>query len=185
MERIWEKLKKRLIKKLLTDPHTAFWRNGFSGTVIRLKFETKIDGRLFIESRIIHRSIHLIARTSFRTLEGEWTRPRGAIIDTGSHVSVIPHSIWTKINHSFISDEIEMGIGGSIVTGRLGWVTLRLHDEETISPPLSLKANLIDNDSMPLILGFEDVITEVLLVSDFQQNIAYIIFRRRGGAWRL
>ena len=71
-----------------------------------------------------------------------------------------------------------MGIGGKSVTGRLGWVTLRLHDAETISPPFSVKANLIDDDSMPLILGFEDVISEVLLVSDFQQNIAYIIFRR-------
>jgi len=30
------------------------------------------------------------------------------------------------------------------------------------------------------VLGFEDVISEVLLVSDFQQSIAYIIFRRRG-----
>jgi len=73
-----------------------------------------------------------------------------------------------------------MGIGGRNVTGRLGWVTLRLHDEETISPPLNIKANLIDDDSMSLILGFEDVISEVLLVSDFQQNTAYIIFRRRG-----
>jgi hypothetical protein len=62
-----------------------------------------------------------------------------------------------------------MGIGGNIITGRLGWITLRLHDEETISPPLNVKANpslrsrtcLIDDDSMPLILGFEDVITEV------------------------
>jgi hypothetical protein len=136
----------------LTDPHTAFLRNGFSGTVIKLEFETKIDGQLFVESRIIHRSTRLIAKTSFRALEGEWTRPRGAIIDTGSHVSVIPHSIWTKTNYSSISDEIAMDIGGNTVTGRLGWITLRIHDEETISPPLNVKANLIDDDSMPLIL---------------------------------
>ncbi|MBM3238255.1 hypothetical protein FJZ31_18340 [Candidatus Poribacteria bacterium] len=145
---------------------------------MKLQFETKIDGRLFVEKRIIHRSIRLITKTSFHTSGGEWTRPRGAIIDTGSHVSVIPRLIWTETHHSFISDEIEMGIGGKIITGRLGWITLRLHDEETISPPLSVKAHLIDDDSMPLILGFEDVISEVLLVSDFQQSIAYIIFRR-------
>jgi hypothetical protein len=158
---IWEKLKKRLIRKLLTDPHTAFLRNGFSGIVIKLKLEAKLDGRLFVESRIIHRTIRLITRASFRTLEGEWTEPEGAIIDTGSHISVIPHYIWTNAHHSFISDEAEMGIGGNIVTGRLGWITLRLNDEETVSPPLSIKANLIDDDSVPLILGFEDVISEV------------------------
>jgi len=180
LEQIWEKLKRRLIRKLLTDPHSAFLRGGFSGSVIKLKLETKINGRLFIESRIIYRTTRLIALASFPMLKGEWIEPEDAIIDTGSHVSVIPHYIWTIAHHSFISDETEMGIGGNIVTGRLGWVTLRLHDEETISPPLSVKANLIDNDSVPLILGFEDVITEALLVSDFQQSLAYIVFRRRG-----
>ena len=180
LEQIWEKLKERLIRKLLTDPHSAFLRGGFSGSVIKLKLETKINGGLFVESRIIYRTTRLIALASFHMPEGEWTKPRDAIIDTGSHVSVIPRYIWTNTHHSFISDKTEMGIGGNLVTGRLGWITLRLHDEETISPPLSIKANLIDNNSMPLILGFEDVITEVLLVSDFQQSIAYIIFRRRG-----
>lgn len=162
LEQIWEKLKRRLVRKLLTNPHSAFLRGGFSGSVIKLKLETKINGRLFIESRIIYRTTRLIALASFRVPGGEWTKSRDAIIDTGSHTSVIPHYIWTNVHHHFISDETEMGIGGNIVTGRLGWVTLRLHDEEIISPPLSVKANLIDDDSLPLILGFEDVITEVL-----------------------
>ena len=180
LEQIWEKLKKKLVRKLLTDPHTALLRGGFSGSVIKLKYETRISGQLFVQSQIVHRTIRLITRVSFYTSEGEWTEPERAIIDTGSHVSIIPHYIWSNAHHSFISDETEMGIGGSIVTGRLGWITLRLHDEETTSPPLSVKAHLIDDDSMPLILGFEDVIAEVLLVSDFQQNTAYIIFQRRG-----
>jgi len=179
LEQIWEKLKRKLVRKLLTDPHTALLRGGFSGSVIKLKYETKISGQLFVESQIIYRDIRLMAPVSFWMLKGEWTEPEDAIIDTGSHVSVIPHYIWINSHHTFISDEAEMGIGGNIVTGRLGWITLRLHDEETISPPLSIKANLIDNDSLPLILGFEDVISEMLLVSDFQQNTAYIIFRRR------
>jgi hypothetical protein len=113
-----------------------------------------------------------MAPVSFWMLKSEWTEPEDAIIDTGSHVrfahrrlrltvSVIPHYIWTNAHHSFISDETEMGIGGNIVTGRLGWITLRLNDEETVSPPLSVKANLIDDDSMPLILGFEDVIRRI------------------------
>jgi len=178
LEQIWEKLKKRLIRKLLTDPHSAFLRGGFSGSAIKLQLETKINGRLFVESRITYRTTRLIALVSFHLPGGEWTKPGDAIIDTGSHTSVIPRYIWTNAHHHFISNEIEMGIGGKIITGRLGWVTLRLHDEETISPPLNVKANLIDDDSMPLILGFEDVISEVLLVSDFQQSIAYIIFRR-------
>jgi len=57
---------------------------------------------------------------------GKLTKPRDAIIDTGSHVSIIPRYIWTNAHHHFISDETEMGIGGKIVTEQLGWVTLRL-----------------------------------------------------------
>ncbi len=104
----------------MTDPHSVFLRNRFSGTVIKLKLETKIDGRLFVESQIIHRSTRLIALASFHMPGGELTKPRDAIIDTGSHVSVIPRYIWTNAYHNFISDEIEMGIGGNIVTGRQG-----------------------------------------------------------------
>ena len=126
LERIWEKLKKRLIRKLLTDPHSAFLRGGFSGFVIKLEFETKIDGQLFVESRIIYRTTRLIALASFDMPGGKLTKPRDAIIDTGSHVSIIPRYIWTNAHHHFISDETEMGIGGKIVTEQLGWVTLRL-----------------------------------------------------------
>ena len=150
MGQIWEKLKRKLIRKLLTDPHSAFLRGGFSGSVIKLKFETKISGQLFVESQIIYRAIRLMVPVSLRMLKEGWIEPEYATINTGSHVSIIPHYIWTNAHHRFISDETEMGIGGNIVTGRLGWVTLRLHDEETISPPLSVKANLIDDDSLPL-----------------------------------
>ena len=107
LEQIWEKLKKRLIRKLLTDPHTALLRGGYSGSVIKLKYETKISGQLFVESRIIYRSIRLMAPVSFQMLKGEWTKHRDAIIDTGSHVSIIPRYIWTNAYHSFISDETE------------------------------------------------------------------------------
>ena len=44
--------------------------------------------------------------------------------------------------------------------------------------PLRVKANLIWEDSLPLILGFEDVLTDVLLVSDFRSELAYVLFLR-------
>jgi len=123
------------------------------------------------------RIIRLKTRVSFRTLEGGWTLHRDAIIDTGCPVSVIPRSIWTNIHHYFISDEREEGIAGERVTVRLGVVTLRLYDGETNSPPLRVKTDLAESDTIPLILGFEDVITEILLVCDFHEKIAYAIFR--------
>jgi len=88
---------------------------------------------------------------------------------------VIPRSIWQDAAHAFLTGETTIDIGGSTVSGRLGLVTLCLRDEQTISPPLRVKAHLIWEDTLPLILGFSDVLTEVTLVSDFHANLAYVI----------
>ena len=100
-----------------------------------------------------------------------------ALIDTGSPVSVIPHSIWQNVTHTFLTEETVIDIAGMTVFGRLGLVTLRLQDEQTVSPPLRVKANLVWEDNLPLILGFSDVLTEVTLVSDFHADLAYVLFR--------
>jgi len=147
------------------------------GTAVQLEFDTTIDAPLFIETQIVHHVVRLIARVSFRTPEGGWTNPRRALIDTGSPVSVIPRSIWQNAAHAFLTGETTIGIGGMTVSGRLGLVTLCLQDDQTISPPLRVKADLIGDDSLPLILGFSDVLTQVTLVSDFYANLAYVLFR--------
>ena len=175
---IWLPLKKRLVKWLLTDSYTTILRNRITGTTLRLNFETKVDGRLLLESQIVHRLVRLKTRASFRSSEGVWTLPRDAIIDTGCPTSVIPRPIWTNVHHHFIADECAQRIAGQKITMRLGVITLRLHDEETISPPFEVKADLAESDTIPLILGFEDVITEILLVCDFKEDTAYAMFRR-------
>jgi len=144
---------------------------------VQLRFATTIDAPLFIETQIVHHVVSLVAQASFRTPAGGWTEPRDALIDTGSSVSVIPPSIWQNVAHIFLTGETVIDIAGMTVSGRLGAVTLRLQDEQTASPSLRVKANLVWEDSLPLILGFADVLTEVLLVSDFQTNLAYVLFR--------
>jgi len=139
---------------------------------------TKVDSPLFIESGIVLRIIRLKTRVSFRKREGGWTEQEDAIIDTGCPVSVIPRGVWMNAPHHFLSDEREEGIAGEKVMVRLGAVTLRLHDGEATSPPLSVKADLAESDTIPLILGFEDVLTEILLVCDFKKDTAYAMFRR-------
>ena len=173
---IWLSLKRRLVKKLLKDPYSTILRNNITDYSIKLNFETKVDGRLLLESQIVHRIIRLQTSVSFRAPKGGWTSIRDAIINTGCPVSVIPRRIWTKAHHYFLSDERDEGIAGQRVTMRLGVITLRLHDEETISPPFEVKADLAESDTIPLILGFEDVITEILLVCDFKEDNAYAIF---------
>jgi len=37
--------------------------------------------------------------------------------------------------------------------------------------------HLAESDTIPLILGFEDVITEMFLVCDFREDVAYAMFQ--------
>ncbi len=125
------------------------------------------------------RYVRLIAKVSFQTRNG-WTEIREAIIDTGGPISMIPRRVWQQARHGFLStDEIEVLVGGRGTTGQFGQVVLRFHDavdSERISPPLMVKADLLSDDSYPIVLGFEDVLTGAALYSDYPQQAAYFLF---------
>lgn len=125
------------------------------------------------------RYVRLIANVSFETPDG-WTEIREAIIDTGGPISMIPRRVWQQSRYGLYSDaEVEVPVGGRPARGRFGQVTLRVHDVEDgerISPPLTLKADLLSDDTYPIILGFEDFLTEVTLYSGFPQQEAYLAF---------
>jgi hypothetical protein len=58
-------------------------------------------------------------------------------------------------------------------------VTLRFHDaqaDERISPPLTIKTGLLSDDNHPIVLGFEDILTDVELHSNYPQQDAYLSF---------
>ncbi|MBI1924657.1 hypothetical protein HYR99_10435 [Candidatus Poribacteria bacterium] len=116
-EKIWQRLKRWLVRKLVTEPHSAFLHGRRFGTAVQLEFTTTIDAPLFIETRIVHHVVRLITRVSLRTPEGGWTEPERALIDTGSPVSVIPRSIWQNAAHAFLTGETTMDIAGSTVSG--------------------------------------------------------------------
>ena len=129
-EKIWQKWKRWLVRKLVADTHLVFLHGRRSGTAVQLKFDTTIDAPLFIETQIVHHVVRLIARVSFRTPEGGWTESRRALIDTGSPISVIPRSIWQNAAHAFLTGETTIDISGMTVSGRLGLVTLCLQDDQ-------------------------------------------------------
>jgi hypothetical protein len=128
---------------------------------------------------IIIRYVRLIALVSFQTRKG-WTEPETAIIDTGVPISVIPRRIWQEARHGFYSNaETSISIAGRTVHGRLGEIKLRFHDTadaDRISPAMTIKADLIDDDDDPILLGFEDMLTDVALHSNFRQQQAHLAF---------
>jgi hypothetical protein len=63
--------------------------------------------------------------------------------------------------------------------GRFGQVTLRFHDAQEptrLSPSLTLKADLLSDDSHPIVLGFEDFLTDVELYSNYLRREVHLAF---------
>lgn len=148
----------------------------FSGSKIDLYFRKQVDLDRLMRGTTI-RYVRLFGDVSFRTKDG-WTEAYEAIIDTGSTISFMPRARWEKIEYHLLSRRhASHDIAGETVAGRLGIVTLRFHDTERISVPLNVKMHLLDSDSQPLVLGFEDILTELHLVSDFVEDAAYLGFK--------
>ena len=146
-------------------------------TSIELEFETHIDLD-FVEQGIAVHLIRLTASLQLQTREG-WTRKYKALVDTGNPISVIPNSVWSKgkINWILSHRSDLLGIGGGKVSGKLGEVTLVLVDKKTASPPIKAKALLLDDGSVPFLIGFEDIMTDIKLVCDYKSKTSFFQIR--------
>ncbi|MFH1672560.1 MAG: hypothetical protein ABIF87_03950, partial [Pseudomonadota bacterium] len=96
-------------------------------------------------------------------------------VDTGNPISIIPNSVWSKSKISqVLSDKSDVhGIGGGKVSGRLGEITLLFVDRNGISPVIRAKALLLDDDSVPFLIGFEDIMTDIKLLCDYAGKTAF------------
>jgi len=142
-------------------------------TVIELEFETQIDLD-FIEQGIAVHLIRLTASVQLQTTEG-WTKKYKALVDTGNPISIIPNSVRRKAKISrVLSDKSDVhSIGGGKVSGKLGEVTLLLVDKNTISPLIKDRALLLDDDRVPFLIGFEDIMTDIKLVCDYASKTSF------------
>lgn len=144
---------------------------------INLEFETRVDID-FLAKGISFRLIRLISRIKLKSKEG-FTRTYDAIVDTGNPITIIPFSIWSKASVHLISHEqVKLyGLGtedNSAIKGNIGQVEIIFLDEQRSSASMTLKAYLIEDDKAPLLIGFEDVLTLMKLVSDYKNNVAYL-----------
>jgi hypothetical protein len=141
---------------------------------IDLEFETKLDLEL-LSAGISTRLIRLVASLRLKTPRG-WTNPYKAIIDTGSPITLIPKHVWEQlIITSILPGSIKLtGLGSGGVSGKLAEVVLFFVDKKGMFPPISLKGFLVDSDTVPLIIGFEDVLTDIKLVCDYRIKTAFL-----------
>lgn len=146
-------------------------------TRINLSLQTKID--LEFLSRGIHlRLVRLLGVVQLKTVDG-WSPETRVIIDSGNPISLIPHSIWraAEIRMLTSSKTQIFGLGGentSGLSGRLGEATLVFKDPQTTSPPIKFKAHLMDDDSAPFLIGFEDILTDTDWACSYKSQNAWI-----------
>ena len=141
---------------------------------IDLEFETRLDSDL-LSVGISICLIRLIASLRLKTAEA-WTDPYKAIIDTGSPITLIPKHVWEKVSVKWIiPGSIQLtGLGSGGVSGKLAEVVMVFLDKKGPSPSISLKAFLVDSDTIPLIIGFEDVLTDIKMVCDYKSKSAFL-----------
>lgn len=144
---------------------------------IRLDFQTKIDLDFLLKGVSV-RLIRLIATIRLKTRDA-WTRAYDAIVDTGNPISIIPFSIWSKAQvRLLLPDKTKLyGIGAddkTAVSGKLAEVIGVFRAPQKTSQPIRIKAHILEDDSAPLLIGFEDILTDVKLVSDYKSKEAYL-----------
>lgn len=145
-------------------------------TVIPLQFKSHYDSELLSEG-IKFNLIRLLADIDFKTLNG-WSPKYQAIVDTGSPANIIPKFIWSQaVNRLILAKKFSLGgIGEGKVDGYLGEVTVRVSHRKKSSPPLKLRAFLLETDATPFIMGFEDFLRVGKLLSNYPKSLASIQF---------
>jgi len=146
-------------------------------TKVKLHFQTKIDLE-FLAKGVHLRLIRLLGTVHLKTSTG-WSPEARVIIDTGNPISLIPHSMWSQAEAQvLIRDKTRLyGLGSdeaAALPGRLGETTLVFKDRKKNSRPFKLKAHLLDDDSAPFIIGFEDILTIAKLVCNYKSQAAWL-----------
>ncbi|MGQ9627939.1 MAG: hypothetical protein ACUVV0_13670 [Anaerolineae bacterium] len=109
------------------------------------------------------RVIRLLAFVEFMTRHG-WGRREVAILDTGAPMSLLPESIWKG---SLVDIKAFSELRGVVpkkecsMPVRVGVVKIRLVDQANSLGPMYVSAYLASTDAVPLIIGFEEVLTEL------------------------
>jgi len=69
------------------------------------------------------------------------------------------------------------GVGRGQVLAHLAEIEMAFVGRKQIAPPLRIKAYLLSDSSLPILIGYEDALTSLRLVSDYPRQKAYAEFR--------
>ncbi|MBI4162291.1 MAG: hypothetical protein HY513_01295 [Candidatus Aenigmarchaeota archaeon] len=98
-----------------------------------------------------HYIIRLKCAVQFKSQSG-WSKPYPAIVDTGAHTSLLPFSIWKNLIHENFGKHKMFGISKNSECG------------------ISVEVGKINC----IIIGFKGILEKFNVVSNFNQNMAYL-----------
>lgn len=144
---------------------------------INLEFQTKIDLE-FLSAGVAVHLVRLLGTVHLKT-HHNWSLEEKVIIDTGNPISIVPFSLWQNIEKKILlrSKTKLYGLAASdetALSGQLAELTIAFKDQESVAKPIKMKAVLLDSDNAPFIIGYEDILTQAKLVSDYKNEIAYL-----------
>jgi len=125
------------------------------------------------------KGIRVVCFASFKSGE-QYTEREAAIVDTGTAISIIPQRIWSNLPFKRIAENKLWGLSThpeSFEHSIFGEVICRLQDEQNHTSDFSLRADLVYNDDIPLVLGFLDLIELGALHIHLLANENYLEFR--------
>jgi len=142
---------------------------------IQLFFSTEpfIDAKSRVE---LHGGIRLLAVAQFMTSES-WSKPESAIVDTGAPISLIPYKIWRKCINKVIGEAELRGVipkQECVMPVKVAKIELRLIDPMYATETIETNAYLAQNDNVPLLIGFEKLLSEFDVFFSYYNKNAFI-----------
>ena len=144
---------------------------------IPLNIDTRVDVE-FLELGILSKITRIKANICFKKENG-FSKEYRAILDTGAPYTILPFSTWQGIKHEFLSHKNFPVSGISPektppIMAKFGKIEIVFLAPNAITTSIKVKAYLMPDDNIPLIIGFEDIITKIKLFCNYKDNTAYI-----------
>ncbi len=142
---------------------------------LQLRFSTEphFDSKSGVE---LHKGIRLLTVMQFLAVKG-WGEPEIAIVDTGAPISLVPYRIWRKYINEVIGETELRGVipkKECVMPVKVAIVRIRLVDPEYTTEEIELKAYLALSEDVPLIIGFENLLSEFNIFCSYRTQNAFI-----------
>jgi len=147
-------------------------------TIIELYFDRGTDPDLERKIKGKGYVIRLMAGIMFSGKNG-WIGPYSAIVDTGTHISVIPRRIWSSSDTTVLADHSMSGIvpiDECSIPVLVGEIDAMLIDDKFHTKEIRMISYFALTDEMPLIIGFKTLLEEFEVYFNYKEDTARITF---------